>query len=754
MSAISIRNDEGATAVTDNVVADAKACFQLWQDADNGNAARGIDDLLFLNGDPLTRWGEDASRQRTADGRPMLVVNTLPATLALVVNDTRQNRQSIHVHPVGGGADDDVAMVMEGAIRHIEYDSNADAAYDTAVANAAGNGFGFFRLMTEYVSEMSFDQKMVIKRIRNPFTVYFDPLSQEADGSDARFCIISSRMGKADFKREYPKAKATTELFDGLGDGVWLTADEVRVAEFMRVEYTPARLCLLSNGESRWKSDLPQILPAGVRIVDERNSFKRKIMWYKVTGAEKLEESELPFYWIPVFPVWGQEIDIDGKICRSGIIRNAKDPSRMYDFFLTTATEEIAMRPRTPYIGAVGQFETAKQDWEAANQINYSYLEYDPVTVEGNLVGAPQRQPMADVPVGNLQMCAIHRDNIKATTGIYDASLGARGNETSGKGIQARQRQGDIANFHYADNLARAIRHLGRTMVRAFGRVYDTRRVVRLLAPDNTASTAEINAPTQETNELGATVQRVLNDMTVGDYDVIISSGPAYATMRQEAADSMVAMTQSYPQMMEIAGDKVVKAMDWPGADEMSERIAAFIKLKFPGLIKPKPNEEEEVPMVQTPRGPLPAEQAGQLIGQMEQALEGLSEKMEGIQLELDKERIKADTSVRVAEINANSRGDVAELQGMVQLLVNNIPPPPDLTAAVAEPDKFAPLANALEQVMAAVAAQGQAIGALETRVTAPREVVRDPVTNRVTGLRVAQPPPATPQLQGITNAE
>jgi len=756
MSADSIRSDDGATAVTDDVVADAKACFQLWQDADNGNAALGIDDLLFLNGDPLTRWGLDATQQRVADGRPQLVVNTLPATLALVVNDARQNRQSIHVHPVGGGADADVAKVMEGIIRHIEYDSNADAAYDTAVANAAANGFGFFRMVTEYESEASFDQKMVIKRIRNPFTVYFDPLAQEADGSDARFCIISSRMGKADFKREYPKAKATVELFDGLGDGVWLTSDEVRVAEFYRVEYTPARLCLLSTGESGFKDELVNPLPMGVRIVKERDSFKRKVMWYKVTGCEKLEEAEVPFYWIPVFPVWGQEIDIDGKIQRSGIIRNAKDPSRMYDFFLSTATEEVAMRPRTPYIGAVGQFETAKQDWATANQVNYSYLEYDAVTVDGNLVGAPQRQPMADVPAGNLQMCAIARDNIKATTGIYDASLGARGNETSGKGIMARQRQGDIANFHYSDNLARAIRHLGRTMVSGFGRVFDTRRVMRLLAPDNTASTAEINAPTQETDELGQAIERVLNDMTVGDYDVVISSGPAYSTMRQEAADSMVAMTQSYPQMMEIAGDQVVKAMDWPGADEMSERIAAFIKLKFPGLIKPEPGEKEEAaPMVQTPRGPLPAEQAGQLIGQMEQALEGLSEQMESIQLELDKERIKADTSIKVAQINADSRGDVAELNGMVKLLVESIPPPPALVDAALEPepDKFAPLASALEQVIAAVAAQGQALGALETRVTAPREVVRDPVTNRVTGLRVAEQPPAMPQQEGITDA-
>ena len=684
MSAISIRNDEGATAVTDNVVADAKACFRLCEDADNGNRNLALDDLEFLNADPQSRWGA-AFAQRGIDQRPALIINTLPATLALVVNDVRQNRQAIHVHPVGGEADEDVAEVMEGIIRHIEYESNADAAYDTAVSNSAANGFGFFRLITEYVSEASFDQTMRIKRIRNPFTVYFDPLSQEADGSDARFCIISSRMGRADFKREYPNATATVELFDGTGDGVWLTADEVRVAEFYRIEYTKATLCLYSDGSTRWADDNAP-LPFGVYKVKSRASFKRRIMWYKITGAEKLEEAEIPFNWIPVFPVWGQELDIDGKISRSGIVRNAKDPSRMYDFFLTTATEEVAMRPRTPYIGAVGQFETAKNDWATANQVNYSYLEYDAVTVDGALVGAPQRQPMADVPAGNLQMCAIARDNIKATTGIYDASLGARGNETSGKGIMARQRQGDIANFHFSDNLARAIRHLGRTMVSGFGKVYDTQRVMRMLAVDGEATTAEINTPTQEQNELGQTVTRVLNDFTVGEYDVVVSSGPAYSTLRQEAADSMVAMAQSWPQLMDIAGDEVTKSMDWPGANEIAERVAGYIEMTYPGLIKKEPGEgEEEAPMVQTPKGPVDVAQAGQLIGQMEQALE----QMHGELGERDKAKelaeINAESREEVARINAASRADVEELKGMITMLVNQMAPPPALVAAAVQ---------------------------------------------------------------------
>jgi hypothetical protein len=749
MSAIAAEQD-GMTAVTDDVVAGCKSCWRLVTAADNGNRDLAIDDLKFLNNDMEARWG-DAWRQRQIDGRPALTINTLPATLALVVNDVRQNRQSIHVHPVGGGADDETAEVIEGLIRHIEYDSNADAAYDTAVSSAAANGFGFFRLIAEYESDASFNQKLCIKRIRNPFTVYFDPLSQEADGSDARFVIISTRIGKAEFKQEYPKANATQDLFEGPCDGEWLTQDEVRIAEFYRVEHDLIALHLLSNGETMWADD-KRPLPPGVFKIKTRNSMRRKIMWYKVTAAEKLEEAEIPCKWIPVFPVWGTELDIDGRIHRSGIVRNAKDPSRMYDFFLTTATEEVAMRPRTPYIGAVGQFETAKADWASANQVNYSYLEYDPVTVEGTVVGAPQRQPMADVPAGNLQMCAIARDNIKATTGIYDASLGARGNETSGKGIQARQRQGDIANFHYSDNLSRAIRHLGRCIVSYLPAIYDTPRVLRLLGEDGSATTAEINTVKREQDELGQTIERVLNDLTVGEYDVVISSGPAYSTLRQEAMDSMIAVGQSWPKLWEIAGDKVVKSMDWPGAQEIAERIEKTLP---PGLVEREGDESAD--MVETPRGPIPKEQAGQLIGQMNDALEQLQAELDDKQIVLEKERIAAQSREKVAQINAEARGDAEELKGLVQLILARVPDPAATIQAAetvveeapAGPD---PMQEYMGQIGQALAALAQSQQQLAQGLTAPREVVRDPQTGRALGMRVAQQPEAAPE--GMTDAE
>jgi hypothetical protein len=650
----------------DAIIALCKARFQLCVDSDDADRQLGLDDLNFLWVD---QWDANARRARELDGRPCLSSNVLPSILHQVTNDNRQNRQSIHIHPANDDASEEVAEVLEGLIRHIEYDSNADTAYDTAVASAASIGFGWFRLISEYESPTSFDQVLKVKRVRNAFTVYLDPEAVEMDGSDARFAIITSKMAKEDFKREYPKATVTYQTIGravGTDNNNWVWSDQCRVTEYYTIIYKPATLCLYSDGTTALKSE--KVIPAfGVTMVKERATSIPQVMWYKVTAFEVLEKAEIPCQWIPVFPVWGDEVDLNGQTMRRGLIRNAKDPIKMANFWETSATEEVAMRTKTPYIGAVGQFESMESDWASANQRQFSYLEYNPITVDGTVVGAPQRQPMADVPVGALAMLAHSRDNIKAVTGIYDASLGARGNETSGKGIMARQRQGDIANFHYADNLAKAIRHLGRCMISMIPHIYDTERVIRILGEDESATHTVVNQPNpdpQPDPETGA-VQKVLNDLTVGEYDVVVSSGPSYSTLRQEAVDSMTAVGQAYPRLWEIAGDKMVKAMDWPGADDISERIKRTIPPAVLG------EEDEDAPaMVQTSKGPIPAQQAGQLIEQMDAATAAMHEELTTRDKEIEKARISADASVRVAEINAQSRHDDTELDGMIKLLL------------------------------------------------------------------------------------
>lgn len=679
-----------------DIVQEARERFQLCLDAEDRSEA--LDDLRFLKGD---QWDAEARQQRDLDNRPCLTFNNIPAILHQVTNDARQNKQSIHVAPVDDGADVEVAKVIGGLIRHIEYDSGADAAYDTALDGAARVGFGYFRLVTQYCDPMSFDQDIKIKRIRNPFTVYIDPDAQEADGHDMRFAFISSKVPRAEFEREFPNASGSG---DGIGTGpgdnsVWVGKDYVRLAEYYRVEHIPDELVMFPDGTTMLASDerYKAALTAGTALetVMKRPTMARRVMWYKLTAYEVLEQAEIACQWIPIFPVYGDEIDEDGVVTRNGLIRNAKSPKTMENYWLTSATEEIAMRTKTPFVGALGQFEGLEADWNSANVRNFSYLEYNPISIEGSLAPAPQRQAPADVPTGFIQMAAIARDTVKAVTGIYDASLGNRSNEVSGLAIRARQQQGDIANFHFTDNLTRAITRMAKCLIEMIPRIYDTERVVRILGEDGrTAEHVEINKPTSVQDGENGAVQTVLNDLTAGKYDVTVSTGPAYNSLREEAAANMIEIGGKWPKLMEIAGDKVIKAMDWPGATEIAERIERTIPANIRG------EEEDQPAMVQTPNGPLPADQAGQLIGQLNDAMEKMQADLEKAESGLAKAEIDAQSREAVARINAESRENVEELKGAIQLLTQRLSPILAHMAAVdasADDDHPAPPAAAAQ---------------------------------------------------------
>ena len=678
---MSERDDKPAKATDDAaVIAECIHRMHISVTADSENRAQAMDDLRFKSGE---QWDPAVKAQRVRDQRPCLTMNKLPTFVHQVTNSQRQAVPSINVHPVADG-DKEGAEIRQGVIRHIEYASNASVCYDTSVNSAAEIGFGYFRLVTDYCRPDSFDQEIRFARIRNPFTVYMDPAHVNPDGSDQQWCVLSVKVPKADFALEYPDADpADLNAIRAMGDAAhdWADEDTVRLAEYYRINKAPAKVVLLSNGESGYKDDLLE-LPPGVTIKQERDGYRQTVQWFKLTATQVLDRADIPCRWIPVFPVYGDETDIDGKVFRSGLIRNAKDPARMYNFWMTAATEEVALRPKTPYIGAEGQFEGHESEWAAANTSSFPFLEYKPKSLGGMLAPPPQRQPMADLPSGVLAMAMHASDDIKATTGIFDASLGARSNETSGKAINARDRQGETATFHYIDNLHTTLRHVGRCILDMMPKVYDARRVLQMMGRDGKVTGVEVNVPRHGVDERGQAVQEVLNDMTSGEYTCTVSAGPSYDTMRQEAVDGMIQTAQSWPKLMEIAGDKVVRSMDWPMSQEIADRIEKTIR---PELRQGEDGSDaEQQNMVQTPDGPVPAEQAGQMLSQMQHAVQQMQQALQEAQSGVDREQIKAQAAIEVARINAEAKGDAEELKGVIALLLAKLQPPPLLAADVA----------------------------------------------------------------------
>jgi hypothetical protein len=561
-----------------------------------------LDDLRFMAGSPDNQWQwpadvlatRGAVQGQTINARPCLTINKLPQHVRQVTNEQRQNRPSGKVIPADDKADVEVAAIYDGMVRHIEYMSDADVAYDTACENQVTYGEGYIRILTEYCDEDSFDQDLRIGRVRNSFSVYMDPMSQDPTGADAEWCFITQDITKAEYERDYPDAAPLSSILaSGVGDqylSQWLTEDTLRIAEYFYYKHEEATLNLYPGNQSFFdKSPEDKAMKEmGLKPIKSRRVDRKKVMWMKTNGFESLEEREWAGKWIPVVRVIGNEFEVEGQIYISGLVRNAKDAQRMYNYWTSQEAEMLALAPKAPFIGYGGQFEGYEMQWKTANTTNWPYLEVNPDVTDGMgaVLPLPQRAAPPLPQTGLIQAKMGASDDIKSTTGQYDSSLGATSNERSGRAILAREKQGDTGTYHYVDNLARAIRHITRQLVDMIPKIYDTERIARIVGLDGEVDMVKINPqqpnPVNEIRDMntGIVIEKIYNP-GVGRYDVVVTTGPSYMTKRQEAMDAMSQILQGNPQLWSVAGDLFVKNMDWPGSEELAARLAKTIDPKL-----------------------------------------------------------------------------------------------------------------------------------------------------------------------------
>ena len=646
-----------------------------------------LDDLRFMAGSPDNhyQWPADVLSVRgsvqgqTINARPCLTINKLPQHVRQVTNEQRQNRPSPNVIPADDKADVEVAEIFDGMIRHIEYISNADVAYDTACDNQVTFGEGYIRILTEYCDETSFDQDIKIGRVRNSFSVYMDPTIQDPCGADAEWCFITEDILKTEYERLYPNAMPVSSIMtQGVGDqslSQWLGEMTVRIAEYFYCEYTPATLNLYPDGTTTFQGT-PQdkmMREMGLRPSRQRKVQRKKIKWCKTNGYEMIEEREWAGSYIPVIRVIGNEWNIEGQLEISGLVRNAKDAQRMYNYWVSQEAEMLALAPKAPFIGYGGQFEGYEEKWKTANTTNYPYLEVNPDVTDGagNVLPLPQRAqpPMAQTGLIQAKMGA--SEDIKAATGQYNASLGMTSNERSGRAILARQREGDVGTYHYVDNYARAIRYVGRQLVDLIPKIYDTPRIARIIQVDGNSDMVRLDPNQPEpvrkmVNEAGVVVQKIYNP-GVGKYDVKVTVGPSYLTKRQESMDAMSQILQGNPNLWAAAGDLFVKNMDWPGAQELAERLKK--------MIDPKLLQDEDDPALQAANQQIQAMQAQ--MEQMYNMLQNVGKSMEAQKLRIDE--YNAETK-RIQAVSSGMTPD--QVQDVVMQTLKDVMTAGDMVVA------------------------------------------------------------------------
>ena len=603
-----------------------------------------LDDLRFRAASPDNQWQWPADvlatrgsiQGQTINARPCLTINKLPQHVLQVTNDQRQNRPSGKVIPADDKADVEVAEIFNGIVRHIEYISDADVAYDTACDNQVTFGEGYFRILTEYCNENSFDQDLRIGRIRDSFSVYMDPTIQDPCGSDAEWCFICQEITKEDYERQFPDAATLSSLQYGVGDGAlnaWINQDTVRIAEYFYIQHEKKTLNQY-HGNIAAMAGSPEAKQAemmGLKPIKTREVDAKTVKWCKTNGFEVLDKRDWPGKWIPVVRVVGNEFEIDGRMYVSGLVRNAKDAQRMYNYWVSQEAEMLALAPKAPFIGYGGQFEGYEQQWKTANINNWPYLEVNPDVTDGQggVLPLPSRAQPPMASSGLLQAKAGASDDIKSSTGQYDSSLGATSNERSGRAILAREKQADTGTYHYVDNLARAIRHSTRQLVDLIPKLYDTQRIARIIGVDGETDQAAID-PSQPMpvkkiqDERGIVIKKIYNP-SVGTYDVAVTTGPSYMTKRQEALDAMSQLLQGNPQLWAVAGDLFIKHMDWPGAQEMAKRFAK--------TIDPKLLSDEDDPALQAANQQMQA--MAQEMEQMHSMLQNVSKSIEAQEMQV-----------------------------------------------------------------------------------------------------------------------
>ncbi len=654
----------------------AKERFKTITDAESVLRQKMLEDLEFRASE---QWPDGVRTMREQDNRPCLTVNRMPSFIRQVTNNQRVSRPAIEVSPTGDASDQAVAEIIQGVVRHIEIKSDADVAYTTAGEHQCTMGRGYVRVVTDYIDDDSFslDQEIKIARVPNPFAVYMDPNSQQPDASDARYGFVVEDLPISEYRNRFPDSElAGLSDFTSVGntEQEWMPEGNIRIAEYFYVEEVREEMVLLLLPDGRRVREKKASLSgpnqsdmtAGVTIVSERETTTRKVRWALINAVEVLEGNEdltggleWPGKYIPIVPVTGDEININGVVDYRGIVRDAKDPQRMYNYWVSAQTEMIALAPRAPFIAAEGQMEGHEHKWNTANVRNYPYLEYKPKTVSGQLAPPPQRQSW-EPPIQAMTAAIMQSDqDLKATGGFNDASLGVRGPQESGRAIRSRQQQDEMANSHYLDNLARSIRQVGRIVVDLLPKIYDTARVMRINGLDEQVKNVMVfagpqNTPTEDqVAQLPAGVEGMY-DIGVGRYDVTVSVGPSFQTRRQDATDALTKFIQAYPAVFPQIGDLLAENMDWPG----SKKVAARLRKMLPPELQDDPNVASLPPEVQS--------KLQQLEMQLQQVTQAYQQTKQA--LDTDQAKQQAQIEIKRQDIAADAAGQERDLQAKLQL--------------------------------------------------------------------------------------
>jgi hypothetical protein len=698
-------------AETEKLITRAQKQFKSYMDWEGDFRQSFAEDIRFANGDADNQWQWDGTVLQSRKDCPSMTINMTWIHCALVQNEIKKNPPSITVRPVGGGATMKSAEVYGGLIREISRASDAINIYLKASETLVQGGVGYWRVLTEYESEDSFDQVIRIRSLRNPLGAAMDPDAKEPSGADANWAMIFEDVKNEYLEDEHEKYKDSVGSENAITANIaasdWKNEDYTRVAEWYEKEKFQDQLLGYADPESGAFSTafLGDIKDSEIkqRILADPKTQKRpvtrsRICWYKIFGDKIVDYREVPGKrFIPIVRVVGQETIIDGNLDRKGIVRGLKDSQRNMNYWVSAGAMQVALQTNVPWVGPAEAFENIKQ-WEDANRGRFAYLPYNHKDADGEALPPPTRPAPPVLATAYIQGIQIASQQFKDITGQHEATLGKQDNAESSLAIRARQGQGETSTFHFPNALAQGVAHTGRIILDMAPEVYDTPRLIRISNADMSQSEVNVDPAAQVAHaEAKKQDEENTTEVTwnpkVGRYEVEAEAGPSYQTQREWAAESLGQILAQNKDLWQVIGDFYAQNLDFPGAEEMAERIRRTMNPAVLG------------------EGPSPGEQKMQgEMQNMQRLLQSLMDTLAQKQRELDDKNdeitIKAEDAVtkrmdaesrRIKEAgNAQANFAAAGLEPDIRNIMA------DATAEAINPDLAATLAEREPQPEAA----------------------------------------------------
>lgn len=566
-------------------------------------------DYKFANADSnnMYQWDNWVVGDRQTLKRPCLTINKTMQHCLQIINDGKQNKPGVNIRPVGDEASFEAAQVFQEVVRHVEYISSAENVYDNAAVYQVTAGWGYWRVTVEPING-TFDKEIFIRRIKDPRNVYLDFNINEVDGSDAWFGFIFDDMPKDLYEAKHPDFKDVGNVAFGNISDAWITRDSVRVAEYYRKTQKPDKLiyCVLpftgeEIGPIKWseldadsKKQINEIKADPEANYREQKELTEKIEWYKIAGNKIIDRSEWLGKYIPIVRLVGTETVIDGIWDCKGHTRALLDPQRIYNVNSSANVEFGALQTKSPITASPQAIEGFEDLYAKANIENLSVLPFNEYDEEGRKLTPPQRLQAPVSSPAYVQQMEIAQNEMMMVSGQYQAQMGENENAKSGVAINARQRQGDRATYHFIDNQAVAIRFTGKILIDLIPKVYDTKRVMRIEAKDNTIMNVTIDPSAEQAlqkqpngdeipQDNNQEIVNLIFNPNVGIYDVQSDVGPSFATRRQEAFNALTQIAAQNEQFMGIAGDILWKVADFPEAQVLAQRWRKIIPKNITG---------------------------------------------------------------------------------------------------------------------------------------------------------------------------